>query len=103
MSKSRPKSKSISKPSGDADLPPVIESSGLKAARDIDHTLDVEAVREDALREVGVARRHARATASFAPSHLFVPIPRSNVCCAVLRPCHVCLNSSRTTPSGGAQ
>jgi hypothetical protein len=34
------------------DLPLIIESSHLKPAREADHTLDIEAVREDALREV---------------------------------------------------
>jgi hypothetical protein len=46
----KPKSKRGSK--GSDELPPVMDSSQIKPAKEIDHTLDVEAVREDALREV---------------------------------------------------
>ncbi len=53
MSKS-PNVKGKSKP-GDG-LPPVIDSSNLKSSRNVDHTLDIEAVREDALREVRTRR-----------------------------------------------
>ena len=53
MSKSpQIKSKPKSANKNNDDLPLIIESSHLKPAREADHTLDIEAVREDALREV---------------------------------------------------